>query len=101
MSDHKADSEEWLVAAERPDVPAGEFSTSLAAIAQVHATLALVEQQRIANLIAFSDHSFERWGNYAGEAGGMGVLFSNPESENGNMRVRDDIARALGIRNVR
>lgn len=84
----------------RPDV-APDATAALAAIAQVHATLALVEQQRIANLIALADHAFERWVNYAGEAGGIGTLFSNPESENGNMRVRDDIAESLGIRNVR
>lgn len=65
--------------------------------AQVHATLALAEQQRLANLIALASHSHARWGNYAGEAGGMGVLFSYGETELANMRIRDDIREALGL----
>jgi hypothetical protein len=67
------------------------------AAAQVHATLALVEQQRLANLIALADHANARWGNYAGEAGGMGTLFSYGETETDNMRIRDDIREALGL----
>lgn len=60
--DHAAQAEEWLADAKRAEV---SFTASLhdrarriaeaeafAAIAQVHATLALAEQQRIANLVA-------------------------------------------------
>ena len=65
--------------------------------AQVYATLALAEQQRIANLIALADHSHARFGNYAGEAGGMGGLFSYGETPESNMRIRDDIKRSLGL----
>ncbi len=65
--------------------------------AQVHATLALVEQQRIANLIALTDHAHERFGNYAGEAGGMGVLFSYGETPESNIRLRADIREGLGL----
>lgn len=75
----------------------GKKAAGCWAQAQVHATLALVEQQRIANLIALADHAHARWVNYAGEAGGMGTLFSYPEAENGNMRIRDDIREALGL----
>lgn len=65
--------------------------------AQAEATLALVEQQRIANLIALADHSLDRFGNYAGPAGGMGTLFSYPQEENGNIQLREDIRKALGL----
>lgn len=49
--DHAAKAEEWLADAKRAEVSLAEAVT-FADIAQVHATLALVEQQRIANLIA-------------------------------------------------
>ena len=65
--------------------------------AQVHATLALVEQQRIANLIALAQQSYERWGNHAGEAGGMGTLFSYGETPQSSMRIREDIRVGLGL----
>lgn len=39
-------------------MPPGPMATSFAAIAQAHATLALVEQQRIANLIAFQERAY-------------------------------------------
>ncbi len=68
--------------------------------AQVHATLALVEQQRIANLIALAEFARREFGNYAGEAGGFGTLLSYGETPESNMRVRDDVAAALGIREV-
>jgi hypothetical protein len=58
---------------------------------------ALVEQQRIANLIALADHAHARFGNYAGEAGGLGTLFSYGPTPESNMRIQDDIAVALGI----
>lgn len=70
---------------------------TLALEAQVHATLALVEQQRIANLIALTDHAHQRFGNYAGEAGGMGVLFSYGETPESNIRLRADIREGLGL----
>ena len=47
--DHAAEAREWLVAAARH--PGAVF----AALAQAEATLALVEQQRIANLIALGE----------------------------------------------
>jgi hypothetical protein len=93
--DHVASAQALLDALNGQPV---ELAMSFSAAAQAHATLALVEQQRIANLIALASHANERWGNYAGEAGGLGTLFSYPDAEGGNMQVRDDIARALGIR---
>lgn len=50
-TDHVAKAKEWLAMAKRPELTMQETS-SLAEVAGVHATLALVEQQRIANLIA-------------------------------------------------
>jgi hypothetical protein len=54
--------------------------------AQVHATLALVEQQRIANLLAFAqvDH----------DAGDGGRLYTGLE---GAMRCRKEASEALGL----
>lgn len=49
--DHAAQAEEWLADAKRADVSFAE-AEAFAAIAQVYATLALAEQQRIANLVA-------------------------------------------------
>lgn len=63
----------------------------------IHTLESLVEQQRIANLIALAEHAQRRYGNYAGDAGGLGTLFSYGETPESNMRVRDDIAYALGI----
>lgn len=51
--DHVEEARGWLSQAERPDVPAA-LTSAIADIAQAYATLALVEQQRIANLIALS-----------------------------------------------
>lgn len=48
--DHAAKAVEWLTPAEGVGL-SWEETAALAALAQVHATLALVEQQRIANLI--------------------------------------------------
>jgi hypothetical protein len=49
--DHVAKAAEWLTPAEGTGL-SWEETAGLTAIAQVHATLALAEQQRIANLIA-------------------------------------------------
>lgn len=49
--DHAAIASEWAGGAKRPDLTMEE-TAAFAGIAQAHATLALVEQQRIANLIA-------------------------------------------------
>lgn len=66
--------------------------------AQVHATLALVEQQRVGNIIALSQAldgngwqaaaPLEALFGYRREAGGM---------EDGGLHIRPDVAAALGI----
>lgn len=97
--DHAHDARDTL--AVLPALPSDDPRIpNLLAEAQVHATLALVEQQRIANLIALAGQAHARFANYAGEAGGIGTLFSYGGTETDNMRVRDDIAAALGIREV-
>lgn len=62
--DHADKTREWVGSkgASRAGISDG-LTIALAAIAQVHATLALVEQQRIANLLAYmalSDRVLER-----------------------------------------
>lgn len=58
--DHVNDAMACLIAADgylSADMPheTGEYKSDVIAVAQVHATLALVEQQRIANLIALGN----------------------------------------------
>lgn len=57
--DHVSAAKGWIansVNAQASKQPNNEqLATAYAGVAQVHATLALVEQQRIANLIAFGD----------------------------------------------
>jgi hypothetical protein len=74
-----------------------EDALAAAQIATARAIREQTEQLRIANLIALADHAHERFGNYAGWAGGMGTLFSYPEDEGGNMQLRQDIRKALGL----
>jgi hypothetical protein len=50
--DHKAEAAAWIRQVERPDMPV-DVTIALATLAQANATLALVEQQRIANQIAY------------------------------------------------
>ncbi|UXO93873.1 hypothetical protein Pan2_54 [Pseudanabaena phage Pan2] len=66
------------------------------ALAQVHATLALVEQQRIGNLIALSNSGL----GPLMQAGDLALLASVPHSEwpNTNIEVlRPEIRQALGL----
>lgn len=69
----------------------------LVAIAQVNATRALVEQQRIANLIALETLRWQRTvehGHYWGPDVLWGPPRRNPE---GDSILRADIAAALGV----
>ncbi|SNS43297.1 hypothetical protein SAMN06309944_0233 [Micrococcales bacterium KH10] len=70
-------------------------ATDAPLVAQVHATLALVEQQRIANLIALAE-SGRVTVNGARQAL-SGIYEGTVEDGTGHMRLRPDIATALGI----
>ena len=59
---------------------------------------ALVEQQRIANLIALTKFAIEQYGNYAPTGANLPALFLPPETDQGNVRLHPDIAAALGIK---
>ena len=65
--------------------------------AQIHAILALVEQQRIANRLEYTRLAIEQYGNYAPGGANLPSLFAPPETEQGNVRVPESIAAALGI----
>lgn len=70
------------------DDPVDEITALRFAKAQVHATLALVEQQRIANLIALG----VKW------LGPNGLWVpTNPGMPDGNMTLNADISKALGL----
>ncbi len=71
----------------RTDPKNEELATAYAAIAQAHATLALVEQQRIANLIALHRHEVEY------DIGGDRSYLYKPGTED----LRDDIKKGLGL----
>lgn len=66
-----------------------------ALIAQVHATLALVEQQRIANLIALAQvkvHATDQYSRYAG------VIYEASKGVTGlEPALRADIRQGLGL----
>lgn len=57
----------------------------------------LVEQQRIANLLTVATMADERFGNYAGEASAIRTIFDFGETPESNMKLRDEIAGALGV----
>lgn len=73
------------------------------ALAQVHATLALVEQQRAANRIALASVVAEssRASGMHGSVVGLIVkdvgLFRYPETPDGAALLHDDIREALGL----
>ena len=75
----------------------GEHKADILAEAQVHATLALVEQQRIANVIALAKFAIEQYGTYVPTGANLPALFLPPETDQGNVRLNPDIAAALGI----
>lgn len=78
-------------------MPAHDLARVELAEAQVHATLGLIEQRRIANLIALRAMLYPRYGNHAG-GGVVATLIDNPTTPDGSVRVKPDIAAALGIK---
>lgn len=84
-SDTRA-SEEW-------PVQTGEHKADVIARAQVHATLALVEQQRIQNLIALE--ALQKPAFHSSYL--MHNAQTNIDAHNAMYRLRPDIAAALGL----
>lgn len=81
--DHAAEAREAL----RGSGDGRNFATDASNNAIAHAVLALVEQQRIANIIALHRHEVEYDLN-----GGRSLIF-----ESGGETLRPEIAEALGI----
>ena len=72
-----------------------EYAALTIQAAQAQAVLAMVEQQRIANLIALSESGRA---TVNGARAALETLYSGKESEGtANMRLSPDIAAALGI----
>ena len=98
--DHAAEAVKHIEWAHDQQGTDGEFEFTVrdnALIAQAEATLALVEQQRIANIIALAEVAQDQYGNYSGEAGLIGQLFDNPTTELGNMQIKPVIKEGLGL----
>ena len=104
MTDHtmlaEADLDAAARAIRRSDLTEVEVITATLALAQVHATLALVEQQRVANLIALAGSRNpilrEQVAEDAAEA--LATFHEHADLALGGWHeVRPDIAAALGI----
>ena len=93
--DHAAEAVALLRRVSGSRMSDAEASVSVSA-AQVHATLAVAEQQRIANLIALESarsHRTDRRGHYWGPD----LLWEPGPDPEGNAVLRPEIARALGV----
>lgn len=84
MTNHKDEAEELLAGASPSSVDP-DFAHWYLARAQVHATLALAEQQRIANLIALADSSIKTFDWIFGV------------DLDATTRLREQIIEALGL----
>lgn len=79
-----------------------QAALAIIAAAQVYATLALVEQQRIANRIALArvaaeaDRSAGQHHSAYGLIGPVGI-YDNPDTPGGNAVLQDDIREGLGL----
>lgn len=100
MSKHEQQAKYWLndASAEYRNGNAKRAGLCVG-MAQVEATLALAEQQRIANLIALTRYAVEQYENYAPIGANLPALFTPPETVQGNMTLNPEIAQALGIGN--
>lgn len=85
--DHTAAAREALAAAQMNPADADVITDPWLLAAQVHATLALIEQQRIANIIELSH---PRRLQNGGEAS---YMLYDPET----FKLRDDVREGLGL----
>lgn len=86
--DHAAAAESDIVSADDAlESGADDVASAIAAIAQVHATLALVEQQRISNLIALAEPREIPGGGTAA------YMLYDPTSR----VLREDVREGLGL----
>ena len=90
--DDAKEAREWIDAATRHP---GAVSTAI--LAQAEATLALVEQQRIANLIALGQLQILSGMNGEGVIVGDGAPFRRLYPDGEHTPLAQDIAAALGI----
>lgn len=73
----------------------GAAQTSMLAAAQVHATLALAEQARIANIIALAESG--RTTVNGARTALAGLFTGSAEDGSANMHLRPEIKEALGL----
>jgi len=86
--DHVAAAESDIASADDAlETGADDVASAIAAIAQVHATLALVEQQRIANTIALAG-----WQDFGSDGRQARIASFNLDGT-----LREDIREGLGL----
>jgi len=96
MTDHYAEAVEWLKSTPEEYREGNNHRATLCtAMAQVHATLALAEQQRIANLILLAESGRT---TVNGARAALAALYTGSAEEgSAHMALRPEIARALRI----
>lgn len=92
-TDHAAEARRLIeLASIQPDT---DSALAVSHAAQVHATLALADQRRIANLIALAESGRA---TLNGSRRALSALYDGaPDQGAANMSLRPDVARALGI----
>lgn len=95
MSKHVEKAKKWLEYSSNQNPEVDGKALHSVALAQVEATLALAEQQCIANLIALAE-SGRTTVNGARQA--LGALYDgSPDGGTAHMFLRPEIAKALGV----
>lgn len=98
-TDHAAEARglfRWLEEWQGEEGSTDATNIACALMAQAHATAALVEQQRIANLIALGYGHASPSGDVVGEAR-RALVERRPGTTDGRHQLRPDAAAALGI----
>jgi len=90
--DHAAEARAALKGAQMNPADADVITDPWLLAAQVHATLALVEQQRLANLITLAQFSFDGWEPNAAQRELFGPQIGTEASD-----LTDDARRVLGL----
>lgn len=98
MSNHAQEAIDWIEYSSNLNPDVDNKASHAAQLAQVHATLALVEQQRIANLIALGvlgEHAILT--EQVSEDAAVSLIEHKDHAMGGYFQLKPEIAEALGI----